>query len=91
MVELFVMMLLNVLVDCGLKISPVVFGLSVAAFHTYVEVMSLVKGILAVPLLQILAVVALVIFGAGFTVNVKTCVPAQPPTTAVGVIVYVTV
>ena len=39
-------------------------------------------------LLQMVAVVALVIEGVGFTVTVTVCgVPAQPPSDAVGVIV----
>ena len=59
-------------------LSPVVFTLSVA-IHVKVDVLLLVNGMLTVPPLQIVAVVGLVIVGAGFTVTFKVCgVPKHP-------------
>lgn len=54
--------------------------------------MFVVNGIFTVPPLQIVAVFALVITGAGFTVTVTVCtVPAHEPEDDVGVTVYITV
>ena|ERR1035437_7779038 len=69
-------------------LSPVVFTLSVA-IHVKLDATLLVKGILTVAPLQIVAVLALVIAGFGFTVTVAIiAAPVQPFT---GVIVYVAV
>ena len=85
---LFVIASLNVLVDCKVVLSPVVLALLVA-IHVKFDATFAVNGILTVPPLHIVAVVALVIVGVGFTVTVATTVgPVQPLT---GVIVYVTV
>jgi hypothetical protein len=81
------MVLFNVAVACEIKLSPTVFTLS-AAIHVKLEATLLVKGILTVPPLHIVAVLALVIEGIGLTVIVAViAAPAQPP--AVGVIVYI--
>ena len=81
------MVLLKVAVACVVKLSPVVFTLS-AASHVNVEAMLLVNGTLTVAPLQIVAVLALVIAGVGFTVTVTVCgVPAQLPPVEVGVTV----
>jgi hypothetical protein len=70
-------------------LSPAVLALF-AAIHVYVEATLLVSGILTVPPLQIVAVLALVIKGLGFTVITTVIgVPAQPP--ELGVTVYVAV
>jgi hypothetical protein len=64
-----VMVLLIVLEDCAVVLSPVVFPLF-AAIHEYVELMLLVNGMFNVPPLQIVALFELVIVGTGFTVTV---------------------
>lgn len=79
------MVLLSVLVDCNEVLSPLVFALS-PAIHVKPEAMFAVSGILTVPPLQMVAELALVIAGAGFTVTVTVCgVPGQLP--ALGVTV----
>ena len=84
---LLVIVLLNVPVLCEVVLSPVVLVLSVA-IHVNEEATSLVKGMLTVPPLQIVAVLALVIEGVGFTVTVTVCdVPGQLPPLGVGVTV----
>ena len=81
------MVLLRVLVLCAVKLSPVVLVLS-AAIQLKLDATLLVNGILTVPPLQIVAVLALVIAGVGFTVTVTVCaVPAQLPPVEVGVTV----
>ena len=79
----------NVLVDCGLRLSPVTLVLSVGAIHEYVDVIVLVSGMLTVELVQILAVDALVIAGFGFTLIVAVVDDEQP--FAVAVIVKIVV
>jgi hypothetical protein len=61
-----------------------------AAIHENDEATSAVKGILTVPPLQIVAEVALVTLGNGFTVTVAV-IAAPGQAFAVGVIVYVAV
>ena len=79
------MVLLSVLLLCDVVLSPLVFALF-AAIHENDEATSAVNGILTVPPLQMLAVLALVISGTGFTVTVAvTGEPGQ--LFAVGVIV----
>ena len=81
------MVLLSVLVLCEVRLSPVVLVLS-AAIHVNVDATLLVNGILTVPPLQIVAVLALVMAGVGFTVTVTVCpAPAQLPVVEVGVTV----
>lgn len=83
----FVIVLLSVLVFCDVVLSPVVFALS-AAIHVNAEATFAVNGILTVPPLQIVAVLALVIAGVGFTVTNTVCgVPGQLPADEVGVTV----
>ena len=53
---------------CSVVLSPVVLALSVA-IHVYVEATLLVNGMLTVPPLHIVAELALVIAGVGFTVT----------------------
>ena len=65
---MLVIVLLKVVALCDMILSPVVFGLSFA-IHENVEAILLVSGILTVPPLQIVAVVALVIVGVGLTVT----------------------
>jgi len=67
-VVLFVIVLLKVLVLCSVVLSPVVLALSVA-IHVYVEATLLVNGMFTVPPLHIVAELALVIAGVGFTVT----------------------
>lgn len=62
------MVLLNVLPDCVVKLSPVVFGLFVA-IHENVDAVLPVNGMLTVPPLQMVAVAALVMVGRGFTIT----------------------
>jgi hypothetical protein len=81
--------LLSVAVFCVVKLSPVVFKLSVA-IQVYVEPTLLVKGILTVFPVQIVAEAALVIVGVGLTVT-ETTIGAPVQTPAKGVIVYVAV
>ena len=84
---LFVIVLLKVLVLCSVVLSPVVFALS-AAIHVYVEATLLVNGMLTVPPLHIVAELALVIAGVGFTVTLTVCpAPMQLPPIEVGVTV----
>jgi hypothetical protein len=68
-VVLLVIVLLNVLVLCDVVLSPVVLALS-PAIHVNVDATFDVSGILTVPPLQIVAELALVIAGVGFTVTV---------------------
>ena len=80
-----VIVLFNVPLDCEVILSPVVFGLSIA-IQVKEAATLLVRGILTVPALQIVAVVLLVIAGAGFTVTVTVCaVPTQLHSEDVGV------
>jgi hypothetical protein len=80
-----VIVLLRVAVLWVVKLSPVVFVLS-AAIQVNVDATLAPRGILTDCPLQMLAVAALVIVGAGLTVTVAVLVaPAQP--LAVGVIV----
>ena len=75
---LFVIVLLKVLVLCSVVLSPVVLALSVA-IHVNVEATLLVNGMLTVPPLHIVAELALVIAGVGFTVTVTAVLgPAHP-------------
>lgn len=68
-------------------LSPVVFALS-PAIQENVDATFDVKEIFTAEPLQIVAELALVITGAGFTVTVTTCgVPGQLPATDVGVTV----
>ena len=91
MVDVLVIVLFNVAVVCGVRLSPVVFGLSTAT-QLYVDGTLLVKAIFTGAPLQIVAVPALVISGVGLTVTVTVCgVPGQLPVADVGVTVYVTV
>ena len=84
---LFVIVLLKVLVLCSVVLSPVVFALSVA-IHVYVEATLLVNGMFTVPPLHIVAELALVIAGVGFTVTLTVCpAPMQLPPIEVGVTV----
>ena len=84
---LFVIVLLKVLVLCSVVLSPVVLALSVA-IHVNVEATLLVNGMLTVPPLQIVAELALVIAGVGFTVTLTVCpAPTQLPPIEVGVTV----
>ncbi len=84
---LLVIASLIMLVDCVVMLSPVVLGLF-AAIHVKLEATLLVKGILTVAPLHIVAVLALVIAGVGFTVTVTVCAtPAQLPPVEVGVTV----
>jgi len=86
-VVLFVIVLLKVLVLCSIVLSPVVFALSVA-IHVYVEATLLVNVILTVSPLHIVAELALVIAGVGFTVTLTVCsAPMQLPPLEVGVTV----
>jgi hypothetical protein len=86
-VVLFVIVLLRVLVDCDVVLSPVVFALS-DAIHVKDEATFAVRGMLTVPPLQMVAEFALVIAGVGFTVTVTVCAaPAQLPPVEVGVTV----
>ena len=81
------MVLFKVLVDCDVVLSPVVLGLSVA-IQVKFEATFAVSGILTVPPLHIVAVLALVIAGVGLTVTLTVCaVPAQVPPVDVGVTV----
>ena len=66
-------MLLNVFPDCVVMLSPVVFTLF-DAIQVKVDAKELVSGILTVPPLQIVAVVALVTAGRGFTVTAMLAV-----------------
>ena len=82
-----VIVLLNVLVLCSVVLSPVVFALS-AAIHVYVEATLLVNVILTVSPLHIVAELALVIAGVGFTVTLTVCsAPIQLPMLEVDVTV----
>ena len=84
---LFVIVLLKVLVLCSVVLSPVVLALSVA-IHVNVEDTLLVNGMLTVPPLHIVAELALVIAGVGFTVTLTVCpAPMQLPPIEVGVTV----
>ena len=84
---LFVIVLLKVLVLCSVVLSPVVFALSVA-IHVNVEATLLVNGMLTVSPLQIVAELALVIAGVGFTITLTVCpTPMQLPPLEVGVTV----
>ena len=84
---LLVIVLLKVLVLCSVVLSPVVFALS-AAIHVYVEATLLVNGMLTVSPLHIVAELALVIAGVGFTVTMTVCpAPKQLPPLEVGVTV----
>ena len=84
---LFVIVLLKVLVLCSVVLSPVVLALSVA-IHVNVEDTLLVNGMLTVPPLHIVAELALVITGVGFTVTLTVCsAPMQLPALEVGVTV----
>ena len=84
---LFVIVLLKVLVLCSVVLSPVVLALSVA-IHVNVEDTLLVNGMLTVPPLHIVAELALVIAGVGFTVTLTVCpAPMQLPALEVGVTV----
>ena len=84
---LFVIVLLKVLVLCSVVLSPVVLALSVA-IHVYVDATLLVNGMLTVPPLHIVAELALVIAGVGFTVTLTVCpAPMQLPAIEVGVTV----
>jgi len=86
-VVLFVIVLLKVLVLCSVVLSPVVLALSVA-IHVNVEDTLLVNGMLTVPPLHIVAELALVIAGVGFTVTLTVCpAPMQLPPIEVGVTV----
>ena len=72
-----VIVLFKVLVDCVVVLSPLVFGL-LAAIQVKPEATFAVSGIFTAPPLQIVAVAALVITGAGFTVTVAVIAdPAQ--------------
>ena len=63
---------------CSVVLSPVVLALSVA-IHVYVEATLLVNGMLTVPPLHIVAELALVITGVGFTVTVTAVLgPVHP-------------
>ena len=80
------MVLLNVAVDCVVKLSPVVLVLSVAIQVKVAPATFDVNGIFTVVPVQIVAVPALVTDGVGLTVTVTVCdVPGHPP--AVGVTV----
>ena len=82
---LLVIVLLRVLVLCAVKLSPVVLVLS-AAIQLKFDATLLVNGMLTVPPLQIVTVLALVIAGFGFTVTVTDWAePAQLPVVEVGV------
>ena len=82
--------LLKVAVLCVVMLSPLVLILSVA-IQVKFEAMPAVNGMLTVPPLQMVAVAALVILGAGFTLTVTVCeVPKQLPPVEVGVTVYIT-
>ena len=84
---LFVIVLLKVLVLCSVVLSPVVLALSVA-IHVNVEDTLLVNGMLTVPPLHIVAELALVIAGVGFTVTLTICsAPIQLPMLEVDVTV----
>ena len=84
---LFVITSLRVVADCVLVLSPVVLALSVA-IQLKVAAALLVNSMLTVPPLQMVAVVVLVIDGAGFTVTVMICdAPGQLPEVDVGVTV----
>ena len=72
------MVLLNVLVLCKVVLSPVVFAL-LAAIHVKEEGRFAVNGILTVNPLQMVAVLALVIEGNGFTVTVITSGKPEHP------------
>ena len=80
--------MLKVAVACVVKLSPVVFMLS-AASHVKVEPpIVAVKGMLTTFPVQIVAELALVIEGVGFTVTVTVCAaPVQLPPVDVGVTV----
>ena len=72
---------------CSVVLSPVVLALSVA-IHVYVDATLLVNGMLTVPPLHIVAELALVIAGIGFTVTLTVCpAPMQLPALEVGVTV----
>ena len=72
---------------CSVVLSPVVLALSVA-IHVNVEDTLLVNGMLTVPPLHIVAELALVIAGVGFTVTLTVCpAPMQLPALEVGVTV----
>jgi hypothetical protein len=82
------MVLLSVAVDCEVRLSPVVFGLSAAIQVNVAPPILLVSEMLTGLPLQTVAVFALVIEGAGFTVTVTVCgVPVQVPVVEVGVTV----
>ena len=84
---MFVIVLVMLVDVCAVKLSPVVFGLSVA-IHEYVDVTLLVMGIFKATPLQIVDVFTEVMSGKGFTVTVKFCaVPGHVPLDEVGVIV----
>lgn len=79
--------LFNVAVLCSNVLSPVVLALS-PAIQVKSEATFAVNGIFTVPPLQIVAELALVITGVGFTVTVTVCaVPVQLPADEVGVTV----
>lgn len=81
------MVLLNVAVDCVVKLSPVVLAL-LAAIQVNVETTLAVNGMLTVPPLHMVAALELVMAGVGFTVTVTICgAPAQLPPVDVGVTV----
>ena len=81
------MVLLNVDVDCDVKLSPVVLVLSVA-IQAKVEEIVAFKGKLTVPPLQIVELAELVIEGKGLTVTATDWdAPVQPPDEEVGLTV----
>jgi hypothetical protein len=85
---LLVIVLFNVAVLCEVILSPLVLGLSVAIQVKVLPPILAVSGMFTVAALQIVAVDALVIVGAGFTVTVTVCgVPVQVPVVDVGVTV----
>jgi hypothetical protein len=69
---IFVIVLLSGFADCWIRLSPVVFGLSVP-IHEYVEDIFAVRAIEKLVPLHILAVVPLVMVGAGLIVTVIVC------------------
>ena len=84
---LLIIVLLKVLVLCSVVLSPVVLALSLA-IHVNVEATLLVNGMLTVSPLHIVAELALVITGVGFTVILTVCpAPMQLPPLDVGVTV----
>ena len=84
---LLIIVLLKVPVLCSVVLSPVVFALSVA-IHVNVEATLLVNAILTVSPLHIVAELALVIAGVGFTVTLTICsAPIQLPMLEVDVTV----